>query len=301
MLGDRVALSPAEAQVVSVLLADAWGPGSEIRGAEKVSDRRHVIRVHVATGRSVIVKRRPKQDAEGFGVELAALEYLNAMAVPVAPRLVGADAAAGLLLMEDLGPGASLADALLTGDRERAQADLVAYARAMGSMHAWSMGRPGGLAGLRARYAPGGPAGAVLAGGARARPGRRSSARGLAGPGRRRGRRGDRRNFLSAERNGVPRPGPRGRLPGQRAVPRRRRPDLRLRDLGLGPGRAGRRLPAGAVPRAAGASPRCPPRWPPRPWTRTAPGPGRGDRAGPGLGGRAWPRPWRPGSSPAGR
>jgi aminoglycoside phosphotransferase (APT) family kinase protein len=69
-------LSPAEAQVVSVLLADAWGPGSEIRGAEMVWDRRHVVRVHVATGRSVIVKRRRKQDAEGFGVELAALEYL---------------------------------------------------------------------------------------------------------------------------------------------------------------------------------------------------------------------------------
>ena len=159
MLVTGSVLSPAEAQVVSVLLADAWGPGSEIRGAEKVSDRRHVIRVHVATGRSVIVKRRPKQDAEGFGVELAALEYLNAMAVPVAPRLVGADAAAGLLLMEDLGPGASLADALLTGDRERAQADLVAYARALGSMHAWSMGRPGELADLRARYAPQAPPG----------------------------------------------------------------------------------------------------------------------------------------------
>jgi len=69
---------------------------------------------------------------------------------PVAPRLVAADAQAGILLMEDLGPGPSLADALLAGDRERAQADLVSYAEALAAMHAWSMERPGELAGLRA-------------------------------------------------------------------------------------------------------------------------------------------------------
>ncbi len=77
------------------------------------------------------------------------------MPEPVAPRLLGADEAAGILLMEDLGPGASLADSLLAGDRARAEADLTAYARALGSLHAWSMSRPGELAGLRARYAPG--------------------------------------------------------------------------------------------------------------------------------------------------
>jgi hypothetical protein len=76
------------------------------------------------------------------------------MPVPVAPRLVAADAQAGLLLMEDLGPGASLADALPDGDRERARADLVSYAEALGAMHAWSMGRPDELARRRARYAP---------------------------------------------------------------------------------------------------------------------------------------------------
>jgi Ser/Thr protein kinase RdoA (MazF antagonist) len=104
-------------------------------------------------------RRDPKTRPRSFGVELAALEYLNAMPVPVAPRLVAADAEAGILLMEDLAPGASLADALLGGDRERAQASLVAYAEALGAMHAWSMGRPGELADLRARYAPGAPLG----------------------------------------------------------------------------------------------------------------------------------------------
>ena len=142
--------------MVSALLADAWGPGTEIRGAEPIWGRTHVMRLRVTTDRSVVLKRRGER-VGGFGAELAALEYLNAMPVPVAPRLVGADDQAGLLLMEDLGPGASLADALLAGDRERAQAGLVSYARALGAMHAWSMGRPGELARLRARYTPQAP------------------------------------------------------------------------------------------------------------------------------------------------
>ena len=142
--------------MVSALLADAWGPGTEIRGAEPIWGRTHVMRLRVTTDRSVVLKRRGER-VGGFGAELAALEYLNAMPVPVAPRLVGADDQAGLLLMEDLGPGASLADALLAGDRERAQAGLVSYARALGAMHASSMGRPGELARLRARYTPQAP------------------------------------------------------------------------------------------------------------------------------------------------
>ena len=147
--------------MISALLAQAWGPGSEIRGAAAIWDRRHVVRLQVSPDRSVVLKRlgQPagERRARGFGVELAALEYLNAMPVPVAPRLVAADPQAGLLLMEDLGPGATLAGALLAGDRERAQAGLVSYAEALGAMHAWSMRRPGELADLRARYAPEAP------------------------------------------------------------------------------------------------------------------------------------------------
>jgi hypothetical protein len=85
------------------------------------------------------------------------LEYLNGMPEPIAPRLLGADTHAGILLMEDLGPGASLADSLLAGERARAEADLIAYARALGSLHGWSLGRSDELAELRARHAPGVP------------------------------------------------------------------------------------------------------------------------------------------------
>ncbi|HEY6297171.1 MAG TPA: hypothetical protein VIX15_16055, partial [Streptosporangiaceae bacterium] len=134
------ALSPAETRAAEALLARAWGAGTSVRAAEPIWDRAHVIRLRLAADRSVVMKKRAGRDT--FEVELAALEYLNGMPESVAPRLVGADAEAGILLMEDLGPGPSLADSLLTGDRTRVRADLVSYAEALGSMHAWSMGRP---------------------------------------------------------------------------------------------------------------------------------------------------------------
>jgi len=133
------ALSAAETRAAEALLARAWGPTS-VRAAEPIWDRAHVVRLHLARGRSVVMKKRADEDT--FGVELAALEYLDQMPGPVAPRLLGADAGAGIVLMEDLGPGPSLADSLLTGDRSRVRADLVSYAEALAAMHAWSMRRP---------------------------------------------------------------------------------------------------------------------------------------------------------------
>jgi Ser/Thr protein kinase RdoA (MazF antagonist) len=134
------ALSAAETQAAEALLARVWGPGISVRTADPIWDRTHVVRLHLTGDRSVVMKGRANTDS--FGVELAALEYLNGMPEPVAPRLLGADAEAGIVLMEDLGPGPSLADSLLTGDRARVRADLVSYAEALGSMHAWSMRRP---------------------------------------------------------------------------------------------------------------------------------------------------------------
>jgi Ser/Thr protein kinase RdoA (MazF antagonist) len=153
------ALSAAETQAAEALLTDAWGERAAIGAAEAIWDTGHVLRLHAGAGRSVVLKRRGDQDeggrARSFGAELAALEYLNSMPEPVAPRLLGADPHAGILLMEDLGRAASLADSLLASERARAETDLIAYAQALGSLHAWSMGRPGELADLRARYVPG--------------------------------------------------------------------------------------------------------------------------------------------------
>ena len=126
-----------------------------VQAAEHVWDRSHVFRLHLASGRAVILKCKRGQgptSSQLFGDELAALDYLNAMPVPVAPRLLGADAQAGLLLMEDLGDGATLADSLMAAGRARVQGELIAYAEALGSLHAWSMGHASEAARLRARH-----------------------------------------------------------------------------------------------------------------------------------------------------
>jgi Ser/Thr protein kinase RdoA (MazF antagonist) len=153
------ALSAAEIRAAEALLTRAWGERADVRAVETILDRGHVFRLRLAAGRSAVLKRRGEhaddRQSRGFGVDLAALEFLSAMPDPVAPRLLGADDEAGLFVMEDLGSGVTLADSLLTADRAQAEADLVAYARALGSMHAWSMGRLGELAALRARHTPG--------------------------------------------------------------------------------------------------------------------------------------------------
>jgi Phosphotransferase enzyme family len=118
-------LSAAEQQAAGALLAAAGGERAEVRAAEPLWDRSHVFRLRAGPGRPAVLKRRGDGDGgrRGSGAELAALEYLNAMPEPVAPRLLGSDPRAGLLLMEDLGPGASLADSLLAGDRAQAGSD----------------------------------------------------------------------------------------------------------------------------------------------------------------------------------
>jgi hypothetical protein len=130
--------------------------------AEKIWGRSHVLRVRLADGRSVVLKRGRDADTgeprPGLPAEVAALSFLNGMETPVAPRLLGATGLAGthhgdadLLIMEDLGPPSSLAHSLLARDPGRAAADLVAYARSLGVMHAWSSGRGAEFAALAAR------------------------------------------------------------------------------------------------------------------------------------------------------
>jgi Ser/Thr protein kinase RdoA (MazF antagonist) len=156
------ALPEDEQRAVEALLTRAFGEPAEVLSAEPLWDRGHVFLLHLAPGRTAILKRKRRQwpiGAQLFSAELAALDYLNAMPVPVAPRMLGADAQAGLLLMEDLGDGATLADSLMAAGRERAQAELIAYARALGSLHAWSMGHATEAVGARPRHGRGGGAG----------------------------------------------------------------------------------------------------------------------------------------------
>jgi hypothetical protein len=72
--------------------------------------------------------------------EWASLHYLGDLAqdAPVAPRLVGADRDAGVLVMEDLGPVKTLAAVLNDDDPHAARDALIAYASMAGRMQACS-------------------------------------------------------------------------------------------------------------------------------------------------------------------
>ena len=150
-------LSAAEMSAAESLLANVWGAGAMVRAVERISDGDHVARLRLTDERTVVLKRPRADDIDDrawvFDAELAALEFLNGMPTPVAPRLFGTDAEARLLLMEDLGPPSSLAGSLLNSDRGRAEADLVSYARALAAMHSWSIGRSREFAEIWARRA----------------------------------------------------------------------------------------------------------------------------------------------------
>jgi hypothetical protein len=159
---DSPVLSAEETSVAESVLGGVWGTRVTVRSAEKILSRSHVVRLRLADDRTVVLKRRRSENFGGlnrsFDAELAALEFLNGMAPAVAPRLFGADPGARILVMEDLGLDASLAHSLLARDSGRAEADLVAYARALGRMHAWSFGRSDEFAEIRTRHGSSAPA-----------------------------------------------------------------------------------------------------------------------------------------------
>lgn len=152
-------LSGGEIRAAQSILASAWGDEPLLREAEPIWERDYIIRLRAEDGRTAVLKRRRPDESEaqirGFGAELTALEFLTPMPVPVAPRLLGANAGTGTLVMEDLGEGGSLAHALLGANRTAAENALVSYARALAAMHTWSIGRYEEFSAIRRRRAPG--------------------------------------------------------------------------------------------------------------------------------------------------
>ena len=142
-------LGSDERRAAERILADAWGDAVTIQGTEVVAGRRHVVRLAVDDGRTAILKRSRAADSggrwgdepAGLATEWTALDLLGAMPEPVAPRLLGGDAARRLIVIEDLPVGRLLADSLLGTDSVTARADLVAYAEALAALGAWSRDR----------------------------------------------------------------------------------------------------------------------------------------------------------------
>lgn len=146
------------------VLSDTFGGPVRLGEPESLRDkyRNRVLRCPVTQApagvpASVIVKASvgegndtydPHKDTLGgtawrFFNEWAGTRFLNERAATDAPlcaRLLGGNAVAGLLVLEDLGTGPSLADSLQGDDPEQARAALFAYAASLGRLHARTLG-----------------------------------------------------------------------------------------------------------------------------------------------------------------
>jgi hypothetical protein len=79
----------------------------------------------------------------GFLRDWLGTQFLSAVPgdPPSGPRFYGGDRARGFFVIEDLGDGGSLADLLLGDDPARAEQGLLAFAAALGRMHAATIGQ----------------------------------------------------------------------------------------------------------------------------------------------------------------
>jgi hypothetical protein len=167
-------LAPEVAATVEALLSGAFGGTVRVQSAGVLAQRRSIVRrlqVHGVAGVSSVILKQARHDgpadydpddshpdgrAAYLFSEWAALEFLNRLPpVPrVAPRFLGGDRRQGLLMMEDLGEGDSLADLLLGDDPSRAAAALESLATTLGRLHAATFGRAGEFLDLRRRLGP---------------------------------------------------------------------------------------------------------------------------------------------------
>jgi aminoglycoside phosphotransferase (APT) family kinase protein len=108
-----------------------------------------------------VVVKRPCRESKGwdhppsdaaratYANERACLELLGSTGAAVAPAYLGACDDPELLVMEALPPGRSLAALLLADDEAAARAAVVAFAEALATMHASTIGRESTFAGKR--------------------------------------------------------------------------------------------------------------------------------------------------------
>ncbi|WP_253772706.1 hypothetical protein [Goodfellowiella coeruleoviolacea] len=153
------------------LIGDAAGPEvmEAVAAAESVLSRRYgaairladpeeldgtgrsvVVRVRVAATpfampRTLVVKRYPPAvgDRDPFAHEAVSHQLLTALPVEdrPAPEMLAHDVGKRLVVLEDLGRAPRLAEKLLGADARAAERGLLAWARAMGRLHATTAGR----------------------------------------------------------------------------------------------------------------------------------------------------------------
>jgi hypothetical protein len=91
-------------------------------------------------------------DPRQVATERAALEFLADIGFAAAPRLIAADHAAGVLVIEDLAPHTPLADQLSARGSAGLESELLAFARTMGELGAATANEYARYAAIRTRY-----------------------------------------------------------------------------------------------------------------------------------------------------
>jgi Ser/Thr protein kinase RdoA (MazF antagonist) len=124
-------------------LSAAWGRPVLLGSPEllEAESRAVVVRAQTRGGpvSTVILKHFPDDLVCGLD-DWAGAEFLTRQGLDVGPRFLAGDVAARLFVLEDLGPGRSLEDALRGDDARAATGGLIATARLTGQLHARTLG-----------------------------------------------------------------------------------------------------------------------------------------------------------------
>ena len=132
-------------------------PRTVVRTEDLGGSWAQVVRATLDDGTSVVVKER-RRHGGGWGYdpanlrnERAALEALASADETISPRLLAGDDAAGVIVMTDLGQGATVEDLLLDATAGAAAVDgLVELGRVLGRLHVASLGDAHGFVQRRA-------------------------------------------------------------------------------------------------------------------------------------------------------
>src|SRR5262249_12866758 len=141
----RIESHAVDVRAVEAALGTALEPTED----QDFDDRTHLRRFRTADGRCVVVKEPRGGARDAFLNEWASLQLLTELAPGVAPRFLGGDRDLGFLIMEDLGSGPGLDDALLGDDPARAADMLVGLFETVGRMHALTLGQRARFEALR--------------------------------------------------------------------------------------------------------------------------------------------------------
>ena len=129
------------------LLSDTFGNTVAVTAVERIEPW-SVFRVHLDGEPGSVVVKRLRDDPNGWrtdpaqvATEVAALRLVEKLGLDIAPRVLAADSAAHVIVLEDLHPRVPLPHVLIDGDRPLGRDGLVEFAGTLGTLNAATAGR----------------------------------------------------------------------------------------------------------------------------------------------------------------